>query len=59
MSLYFQLHPLFFATIWNAFNTGNENMHSTTRFYQNGKTKDVPLNVPAGYKWMQNWNDDF
>ena len=54
VSLYFQLHPLFSATFWNASNTEKENIHATARFYQNGKTMDVPVNVLAGYKCLQN-----
>ena len=33
-------------------------IYATVRVYQEGKTLDVPVNIPAGYKNLQNWRDD-
>src|SRR6185437_5055416 len=33
-------------------------IHATVRVYQNGKTMDAPVNIPAGYQSLQNWMDD-
>ena len=39
-------------------NVINAPIHATVRVYQNEKTMDVPVNIPAGYQSLQNWNDD-
>lgn len=39
-------------------NVINAPIHATVRVYQNGKTLDVPVNIPAGYKGLQPWKDD-
>jgi hypothetical protein len=39
-------------------NVINAPIHATVRVFQNGKTLDAPVNIPAGYKSMQNWRDD-
>lgn len=39
-------------------NVINAPIHATVRVYQNGKTMDAPVNIPAGYQSLQNWNDD-
>ena len=39
-------------------NVINAPIHATVRVYQNGNTLDVPVNIPAGYKSMQNWSGD-
>lgn len=36
----------------------NASIHATVRVYQNGKAMDVPVNIPAGYKSLQNWTGD-
>ena len=41
-------------------NVINAPIHATVRVYQNGKTMDAPVNIPAGYQSLQNWmNDDY
>ena len=39
-------------------NVINAPIRATVRVYQNQKTMDVPVNIPAGYQSLQNWNDD-
>jgi len=39
-------------------NVINAPIRATVRVYQNGKTMDVPVNIPAAYKSLQEWNED-
>jgi hypothetical protein len=39
-------------------NVINAPIHATVRVYQSEKTLDVPVNIPAGYKSLQNWTGD-
>ena len=39
-------------------NVINAPIHATVRVYQNGKTMDVPVNISADYKSLQQWNND-
>ena len=33
----------------------NAPIHATVMVFQNGQTKEVPVNIPAGYKSLQEW----
>lgn len=39
-------------------NVINAPIDATVRVYQNGKTMEVPVNIPAAYKSLQEWNDN-
>ncbi len=39
-------------------NVINAPIHATVRVFLQGKTMDVPVNIPAGYKSLQNWTGD-
>ncbi len=39
-------------------NVINAPIHATVTVYQNGTQKDVPVNIPAGYKSLQPWGED-
>ena len=39
-------------------NVINAPIDATVRVFQNGKMMDVPVNIPAAYKSLQEWNND-
>lgn len=50
------IYPNYLQVRYN--NVINAPIHATVTVYQNGSKKDVPLNIPAGYKSLQNWSGD-
>jgi hypothetical protein len=54
-----QMNVLYHSYLEVRYNTViNAPIHVTVTIYQNGKTQDVPVNIPAGYKSLQSWGNN-